>query len=124
MFMNRHLNFGYLLVIVVAFVIAMSASCKTTHAGKNPEGVVVIVFSVEDGLPKLAFEGVIKPNNEFVLGEPIKVNSGGPNLDALNKGAIKAIESAAIVTNEGSCCFTYWSGGKEVEHCFEAPYCP
>ncbi len=117
MFMNRHLNFGYLLVIVAVFVIAMSASCKIAYSKGEGEAVLVIALSVEDGSPR-AFEGFIV-NGELEIGPEVTMDKGSECEPSLPHGKITKIIPAMVVTHTGSPgCVTYWQNGEEKERCW------
>ncbi len=117
MFRNRHLNFGYLLVIVAAFVIAMSASCKITYAGKKAEAVLVIALSVEDGSPR-TFEGSIV-NDVLTIGPEVTMDKGSECEPSLPHGTITKVIPAMVFPHTGSPgCVTYWQGGVQKTRCF------
>ncbi len=111
MFRNRHLNFGYLLVIVVAFVIAMSASCKLAYAeAEKGKPVMIITVDVETG-DLISVRGVVE-EPQTRPGE-IEANKGESHICKPRK-----IIPAVFVTQKGSNCIIFYFRGKEYEYCF------
>ncbi len=103
MFRNRHLNFGYLLVILAVFAIAISASSKLAYASGGENGTLVMSFDAKEGtvigsvgVPPTGSGGVIIP----VPGKPEKIP---PH--------IKKVTPCIIITHTGSHCITFIIAG-------------
>ncbi|MGR3302068.1 MAG: heavy-metal-associated domain-containing protein [Candidatus Scalindua sp.] len=101
MFTNKYLNLGYLSVISVVFVIAMTVSSGLVYAG--PEDEVEVVLNVE-GMTCGACEDVVRSQLLKVDGVKdasadckkdkavVKVEGGKANIDEL----IQAVEKAGF----------------------------
>jgi hypothetical protein len=117
MFRNRHLNFGYLLVIVVAFVIAMSASCKLAYAEAEKEEQHVLIITVDLKGKLVNIQGAvglpqIKGSRDVTVRK-----EGSFSLDVSGtKG--REIIPAVFFTHEKSDCIIFYFRGKEYEYCF------
>ncbi len=100
MFRNRLLNFGYLSVIAVVFVIVLSASYKFSYAGADNEEVVLNVNGMTCGMCENAVKaallnckGVKDAEVSHKEGKAIvKVEEGKTKTDEL----IKAVEKAGF----------------------------
>ena len=138
MFMNRHLNFGYLLVLLVVFVVAISAgkidaqplytleekrekALDAETAGERPDTpkeVIRITLNVRTGDVEKV-EGGILVRNEFKREGDVRKgeenNFEKNNVEGLK---IKKIIPGVIFTHEGSHCIEFWIGG------FRYRYCP
>ncbi len=124
MFRNRHLNFGYLSVIVVTFVIAISASCKLTYAEKEEEQIDVIqitlnadtgnVISVVGG-EMLKSKGLttMKMVGSVERGDEIDFDA-----DNIPDGRhVKKIIPCVIFTSDNHHCITIWIDGYPWRYC-------
>ncbi len=100
MFRNRLLNFGYLSVIPVVFVIVLSASYKFSYAGADNEEVVLNVNGMTCGMCEnavktalLKCEGVKDSEVIHKVGKAVvKIEEGKAKADEL----IKAVEKAGF----------------------------
>jgi len=111
MFRNRHLNFGYLLVILVVFAIAISASSKLAYAGPGgPNGALVLSFDVlkADVLGALAV-----PPDEAADPTPVPIPVAAEQMPS----GIKKVIPCIIVTHTGSHCITFIIAGKMYQYC-------
>lgn len=106
MFTNRYLNFGYLSVISVVFVMVISASYELVYAGSDTaEEVVLNVEGMTCGACEnavksqlLKVEGVKEATADCKKGKAIvKVEGGEVKTDEL----IKAVEKAGFSASEG-----------------------
>ncbi len=127
MFTSRHLNFGYLLVIPVVFVIAISASCtlayaeEATTAGTSTaqKDVIQITIDAETGNVESVIGGVIIEGKEGGVDvfeakcdkiEKERIRFDINNVEDL-KGRIKKIIPAVIFTHSGSHYIDIWIDG-------------
>ncbi len=100
MFRNRLLNFGYLSVIPVVFVIVLSASYEFSYAGADNEEVVLNVKGMTCGMCEnavrsqlLKVDGVKDAEVSHKEGKAVvKVEEGKAETDEL----IKAVEKAGF----------------------------
>lgn len=108
MFRNRHLNFGYLSVIVVAFVIAISASCKLASAEAGKEEVtnhkLIIMLDGETGRVDVTDEG----------GNKIDAEKYKP----LVGDYVKTIRHAVVYTSGQNSCIIFVIGGERYKYCW------
>ncbi len=114
MFRNRHLNFGYLLVILVAFAIAITASSKLAYAGPGgPNGALSIridaaLGSIVDAVGVgLVPDGSTNPN--------VPVPEAAQNHPKPLK--IKEVIPCTILIYDGSDCIIFYIGGKQYTYC-------
>ncbi len=114
MFRNRHLNFGYLLVILVVFAISISASCKPAYAASisGPNGALGIRFDLKDGtIVDVTAVGLPKPPAVIAVSIPEQPEIFPP------PGKMKKITHCFIINWEGSNCITFYILGKMYEYC-------
>ncbi len=109
MFRNRHLNFGYLLVILVVFAISISASCKLAYAQTTPTGVLVIAIDVDTG-------DVVGAAGVPPAGFPVIPIAGQPAGPVKGK-IIKVIPTVIITSVVNPNCITFTILGKQYTYC-------
>ncbi len=117
MFRNRHINFGFLSVILVAFVIAMSASCKLAYAGAGKgKPVMIITIDVKTG-KLISVRGAVEvtPKKPDEIGR--KFDEPSFTLNARGTTP-REIIPATFYTHEKSDCIIFYFRGYEYEYCY------
>ncbi len=114
MFRNRHLNFGYLLVIPVVFAIAISASCKLTYAGEEEKThVMQVTLNAMTGNVISVIGGELQKGGEITAkaivhrGDAIDFNADNIPKDR----HVKKIIPCVIFTSEKHHWLTIWIDG-------------
>ncbi len=123
MFRNKHLNFGYLLVILVVFAIAISTSYKPGYAlaeeaavEKKGKHELIITFDADTGEVQLddSFPRGDEKNHNKKVKEKTKALTG-----PITIGEIKdIIDCRIILYTKNPTCITFEIGGKMYTYCW------